>query len=138
MPKGSKTCSKCSTICGPRSFACKSCGESFTLKGVKKTAKPRLAKQIKPKLNKVVDWATLREGTKFKLSGNSGPYWIDPQGVRTYTAQKGIYEVHSVMKEGIMSLTKDGAFNFVYMGDTKPSPRIPNLMREAHRIYVRT
>jgi hypothetical protein len=138
VPKGSKTCPKCSAACGPRSFSCKSCGESFIVKGETKTPKVKITRKKKPKLQKVVDWTSLPLGTKFKLSGSSGPYWVDSQGQRTYTTQKGIYEVYSILKDGIMSLTKEGSFNFVYMGDTKASPNVPNLTREAHRIYVRT
>lgn len=32
MPKGSKICSSCNSLNGPRAFNCKSCGNSFTFK----------------------------------------------------------------------------------------------------------
>lgn len=136
MPRGSKTCSKCNATCGPRSFECKHCGHPFDVKGERKAPKVKVMRKKKPKAIKVVDWQNLPTGTRFKVSSGSGPYYCK-NGERIYMAEKGYYRVHSIVKDGIMGIDDSGFWNFIYMGDTKPSPMVPNLTREAHRIYVK-
>lgn len=136
MPRGSKTCTRCNSANGPRSFQCGTCGESFVVKGEKKAPKVKIKRQKKPKATKVVDWRSLPLGTKFKVSSGSGPYY-EKNGQRIYMSERGYYNVHRLESEGIWGIDKNGYANFVYMGDTKPSPSIPNLIREAHRIYVK-
>jgi hypothetical protein len=136
MPKGSKTCSNCGKTCGPRRYDCPHCSHAFVVKGEKKTPKQKIVRKKKPKIIRVVDWASLPTGTRFKVSSGSGPYYTT-NNERTYISEKGYYNVHSIVKDGIMATGEHGAFTFIYMGDTKASPNIPNLTREAHRIYVK-
>lgn len=136
MPRGSKTCPKCSRACGPRSFECPGCGESFNISGKKKPPKVKIVRKRKPKAVRVVDWQGLQPGTRFKVSGGSGPYYLH-NGERTYMAEKGYFRVHEVVQDGLIATDDNGFWNFIYMGDPKPSPNVPNLMREAHRIWIK-
>lgn len=136
MPRGFKVCSSCSAKCGPRSFECKECGAAFVVNVEKKPRKPKVKRKIKPKAIRVVDWQNLKDGTRFKVCSGSGPYY--QQGTqRIYMSERGYFNVYSLQHDGIWGIDKDGHTNFIYMGETKPSPTIPNLMREAHKIYVR-
>lgn len=136
MPKGSKTCPSCNATCGPRSFTCKHCGADFIVKGEKKAPKQKIVRKIKPKALRVVDWANLQTGTRFKITNGSGPYYLR-NGERTYMSEKGYYTVQSILKDGIMGIDDNGYTNFIYMGEEKPSPNIPNLVRSPHRIYTK-
>lgn len=137
MPKGSKTCPSCHKACGPRSFSCKHCGTDFIVKGEKKTPKNKIVRKKKPKIARVVDWAALESGTRFKVSSGSGPYYIG-SSERIYLSEKGYYTVKSIDKQGIHAISDEGTYTFIYMGEEKPSPVVPNLMRAPHRIYVKS
>ena len=137
MPRGSKTCASCGHTCGPRAYECPSCNTSFNIKGTKKAPKVKIVRKKKPKAVRVTEWQTLPTGTRFKVVSGSGPYWNNG-GERIYMANKGYYNVHSIVKDGIIGLDEHGIFSFIYMGDTAPSPNVPNLTREAHRIYTKT
>lgn len=136
MPRGFKTCRQCGAQCGPRSFECCECKAPFDVKGERKAPKIKIKRKKKPKATKVIDWQSLPLGTKFKVSSGSGPYY-ERNGQRTYMSEKGYFNVYSIEKDGIWGVDKDGYTNFIYMGETKPSPMVPNLIRDAHRIYVK-
>ncbi len=115
MPKGSKTCKKCNHTCGPRAYECPSCGEPFMIKGKQPVAKTAPKAKRKPKKNKVakvVDWKALPIGTRFKVSSGSGPYYLT-NGERTYLSDKGYYDVHSILKDGIVATGEAGTFAFI-------------------------
>lgn len=136
MPRGSKTCPKCNRTCGPRSFECPGCGENFNVNGKKKTPKVKIARKRKPKAVRVVDWRVLQPGTRFKVTSGSGPYYTTADS-RLYIAEKGYFTVKEIKEDGLIATDDSGMWNFIYMGETKISPNIPNLTREAHRIWVK-
>lgn len=108
MPRGQKTCSKCSTANGPRAFVCKNCGQQFSFK----------AKSIEQKTTRLVkdfNWKDLQKGDKIKVSG--GPYFVF-HGEFIPMGYRGKFVVDSVDAQGIRAwgLDKQSGFAHIYMG----------------------
>jgi ribosomal protein L40E len=108
MPRGKKSCPKCSTETGPRAFACKNCNYVFVFK-------PKSKEHKSTKLVKNFDWRLLEKGDKIKVSG--GPYFVD-RGEFIPMGYRGKFVVESLDNNGICAwgLDKQSGFCHIYMG----------------------
>lgn len=93
MPKGSKTCSHCGRITGPRAFVCPTCAKPFVIKGVladitSPAFKP--SKAIEEELIKVSDFMEEIDYSK------------DPTNLRCFDGNARVWE------------TKDGKYRLRY------------------------
>jgi len=109
MPRGSKACSKCGNVTGPRTKVCPECGAKFAFK-------PRAMRPIR---GREVNWRHLNHGDVIKVTQGSGPYWEDSEtGERVGLGEHGIFTVKHVTKDGIHAFPKNGhSHSFIYMGD---------------------
>lgn len=108
MPKGKKTCPKCSSETGPRAYCCPKCNYVFVFKPKSKEAK-------NTKIVQNFDWKELVKGDRIKVSG--GPYFVArgefiPMGYRGRFVVEGIDE-HGIRAWGI---DKQQGFAHIYMG----------------------
>lgn len=108
MPKGKKTCPKCSTETGPRAYCCKTCNHIFAFKPKSKEAK-------NTKIVHNFNWKDLTKGDKIKVSG--GPYYVC-RGEFIPMGYRGRFVVEGLDKNGIMAwgLDKSQGFCHIYMG----------------------
>lgn len=125
--RGQKTCPECSTINGVRSFECKKCKHTFNVK------------RKLPKVVSVQNWRELRPGQEIKVLGRSGPYYLDPDGIKHYYAESGcIYRVHSLDKCGINAFEPSGGpYTYLYMGKEEKSELCKNYYRSPHRLLIK-
>ncbi len=104
-----KKCPKCDKACGARQKKC-SCGQQFPFK----------SKREKKLKGEDVDWKILSKGMRIRVLKGSGPYKLI-NGVKHYIgADAGIYTVDKIDAKGIRVYDNNG-FNYLYMGDNKPS-----------------
>lgn len=109
MPKGKKTCDKCGTLTGPRSYMCPNCNTPFSFA-------PKSKEKRNTKIIRNFDWRELQPGEKIKATG--GPYFVKgsefiPMGYR------GRFSVVSLDKNGIVAYSDKGGFCHIYMGRDK-------------------
>ena len=125
LGRGKKVCNHCNEINGVRSFECKNCGQAFKMnkspKGIRK--------------KKVEDFKSLQRGDWIKVVGGSGPYHIDRDGERTYLVERGKYKVEYTDSEGIHAYG-DSGYNYLYMGESCPSPLMDSIIRSPCKILL--
>lgn len=146
MPRGQKTCSKCSFVTGPRTKICPSCGENFDFKtsdGQEIITLPsgRRARKVKTKRKRKqspfekdpdFNWKDLQPGDRIKVKKGSGPVWLSKNQDETEKPNyvnlgyKGSFVVKSVDDEGIHAYNiSEKAFVhctghcYIYMGPVK-------------------
>ena len=108
MPKGKKTCPKCSHETGPRAYCCPKCNHVFAFKPKSKEAK-------NTKLIQNVNWRELVKGDRIKVTG--GPYFVS-KGEFIPMGYRGRFVVESVDANGILAwgIDKSAGFCHIYMG----------------------
>lgn len=109
MPRGVKTCPKCSAANGPRSYACKNCEYPFSFK-------PQSKEKKNTKIIKDVDWRTLQKGDRIKVGG--GPYFVSSSGESISMGYRGKFLVQSLDEKGIIAtgINKHSGYAHIYMG----------------------
>lgn len=123
--RGKKVCSHCNVVNGVRSFECKNCGQAFKMrKGPKGIRKKRIE-----------DFKTLKKGDWIKVVGGSGPYYTDEYGERSYMVDRGKYKVSHTDDNGIHAYGKTG-YNYLYMGESCPSPILESITRNPCKIRL--
>ena len=123
--RGQKICIHCQTVNGVRSFECKNCGQAFKMKkGPKGIRKKRID-----------DFRSLQKGDWIKVVGGSGPYHIDRTGERTYLVERGKYKVEYTDTQGIHAYG-DSGYNYLYMGESCPSPLLDSIIRSPCKILL--
>lgn len=108
MPKGKKTCPKCSTETGPRAYCCKNCNYIFAFK-------PKSKASRNTKIIQKVNWRELVKGDRIKVAG--GPYFVY-KGEFIPMGYRGSFVVEGIDENGIKAwgLDKNAGFCHIYMG----------------------
>lgn len=114
--RGQKTCVECDAINGVRAFVCKECGSEFKMK----------KGRIRPHNVLVEDHTTLERGDIIKVVGNSGPYYTEENGEKTYLVDRGSYTVVRTYADGIQ-VTGESGHGYLYMGKTCPSKLVDSI-----------
>lgn len=125
MPRGKKTCTKCGTETGPRSFVCKNCNQPFAFK--LKTREQRTTRLIKD-----VNWKELTKGDIIKVTG--GPYFFY-NGEPVSMGYRGKFVVEKIDDKGICAwgIGKNTGFAHIYMGRDVQNPDT-GVWKVKHRI----
>lgn len=133
MPRGQKTCEKCGTVTGPRSYACKNCNTPFSFKAKSK-------EQKNTKIIRNFNWRELKKGDKIKVSG--GPYFVSgsdfiPMGYR------GKFVVEKIDDKGIHAWGAGGkhsGFVHIYMGRDyqNPSTKVWKVKHKILKLKLKT
>jgi hypothetical protein len=107
MPRGQKTCPKCSTTTGPRSHCCSNCDYVFVFK-------PKSKETKNTKIIQNVNWRELVKGDRIKVAG--GPYYVS-KGEFIPMGYRGKFVVDNVDKNGILAwgIDKSSGFAHIYM-----------------------
>jgi hypothetical protein len=58
------------------------------------------AKAKRKGLVEVTDWRELKPGQEVHYNGRSGSYWLNGDGTKDYTTDKGVYKVVTVLDKG--------------------------------------
>ncbi len=129
LKRGQKLCTKCNTINGARSYACKSCGEAFSVKAQNSNTKVfRRKKYIE------VNWKELSTNDYIRVYGRSGNYYVNDMGERSYMSHPGIYMIKDKDHQGLIVYSSNGGYGYIYMGPEKQSDLIDNYYRSPHKI----
>ena len=92
IKRGQKLCKECGETCGARAKVCKHCGAPFEVRTDPAVRMKRLRAKAKRKgLVEVQDWRQLRPGQEVHYNGRSGEYWLNGDGTKEYTTDKGVY-----------------------------------------------
>ena len=124
LKRGQKRCDRCGHICGARTLVCKECGAKFVVVRGRST---------NAKKYQIEDWRFLNKGDKIRVKQGSGPYFISYNGEKTYTTERGTYEVVKLLDDGIQAWGPHG-HTFLYMGKDRPSKYLESYIQSAHRL----
>ncbi len=86
-------------------------------------------------MNSKLDWKNIENGTKIKVLGRSGTYYLGNNGDKTYMSDPGVYTVIGKDSNGLRVHGKSG-FNYVYMGPEKKSNLMDNMFNAPHKITL--
>jgi len=101
MKRGQKLCKECGQTCGARAKACKHCDAPFEVRTDPAVRMKRIRNKAKRKgLVEVSDWRELKLGDLVHYNGRSGSYWLNSDGTKDYTTDKGVYKVITILDKG--------------------------------------
>ena len=128
MKRGQKLCKECGETCGARAKTCKHCGAPFEVRTDPAVRMKRLRSKAKRKgLVEVSDWRDLKPGQEIHYNGRSGEYWLNGDGTKEYTTDKGVYKIVNVLDKGFGAYGKKGyTFFDMSTGRSKVSPYLYN------------
>lgn len=133
LKRGQKLCNNCNNINGARAHVCKHCNKEFEKRS---DFKAQVARKKKSKLTSNIDWKTLEQGQIIYINGRSGNYFLNDDGTKTYSTNKGVYRVIEVKEEGLFCYGRSGN-TFIYMGLEKQSKWLDTMYQSPHTIYVK-
>ena len=128
IKRGQKLCKKCNMTCGARAKVCKHCDAPFEVRTDPTVRMKRLrAKQMRKGLVEVANWKELKPGQEIHFKGRSGEYWLNGDGTKEYTTDKGVYKIVNVLDKGFGAYGKKGyTFFDMSTGRSKISPYLYN------------
>lgn len=129
LKRGQKLCNKCNNVNGARAYACKSCGEAFSVK-----AQNSNVKVFRKKKYMEIDWKDLETNDYIKVLGRSGNYYVNDMGEKNYMSNAGIYIIKDKDHQGLIVYSSNGGYGYIYMGPEKQSDLIENYYRSPHKI----
>ena len=101
MKRGQKLCKECGQTCGARAKVCKHCDAPFEVRTDPAVRMKRIRNKAKRKgLVEVADWRDLKLGDVVHYNGRSGSYWLNSDGTKDYTTDKGVYKVITLLDKG--------------------------------------
>ena len=121
--RGAKTCPVCATKNGARAFHCRGCARPFK-------------RRHKHRRHAISEWQNLAPGSRVRVVGASGPYYVGADGARSYMSDKGIYTVVSTDNSGIHTRNASGSYTYLYMGPEMQSDLCHNLYRAPHKLLL--
>jgi hypothetical protein len=78
-------------------------------------------------LVEVTDWRELKPGQEVHYNGRSGSYWLNSDGSKDYTTDKGVYKVVTLLDKGFGAYGKKGyTFFDMTTGQSKISSMLYN------------
>ena len=127
MKRGQKLCKECGETCGARAKVCKHCGAPFEVRTDPAVRMKRIRAKAKKKGLVEANWRDLKPGQEVHYNGRSGEYWLNGDGSKEYTTDKGIYKVVNVLDKGFGAYGKKGyTFFDMSTGQSKVSPYLYN------------
>ena len=116
---------------------CKHCGAPFEVRTDPTVRMKRVRAKAKRKgLVEVSDWTELKPGQEIYFNGRSGEYWLNGDGTKEYTTDKGVYKIVNVLDKGFGAYGKKG-YTFFDMS-TGQSSMIPMLWNSPYKILVKS
>ena len=136
LKRGQKLCKECGETSGARAKVCKHCGAPFEVRTDPTVRMKRVRAKAKRKgLVEVSDWTELKPGQEIYFNGRSGAYWLNGDGTKEYTTDKGVYKIVNVLDKGFGAYGKKG-YTFFDMS-TGQSSMIPMLWNSPYKILVK-
>ena len=129
LKRGQKLCKECGETSGARAKVCKHCGAPFEVR-----TDPTV--RMKRKGLVEADWRELKPGQEIHFNGRSGAYWLNGDGTKEYTTDKGVYKVVTILDKGFGAYGKKG-YTFFDMS-TGQSSMIPMLYNSPYKIMVKS
>tara|TARA_B100001778_G_scaffold319140_1_gene308346 strand:- start:457 stop:921 length:465 start_codon:yes stop_codon:yes gene_type:complete len=128
IKRGQKLCKECGETSGARAKVCKHCGAPFEVRTDPAIRMKRLRSKAKRKgLVEVANWRELKPGQEVHYNGRSGSYWLNGDGTKDYTTDKGVYKIVNVLDKGFGAYGKKGyTFFDMSTGVSKVSPYLHN------------
>ena len=127
IKRGQKLCKECGETCGARAKVCKHCGAPFEVRTDPVVRMKRIRAKAKKKGLVEANWRDLKPGQEVHFNGRSGEYWLNGDGSKEYTTDKGIYKVVNVLDKGFGAYGKKGyTFFDMSTGQSKVSPYLYN------------
>tara|TARA_B110000503_G_C6986172_1_gene345352 strand:- start:23 stop:475 length:453 start_codon:yes stop_codon:yes gene_type:complete len=100
IKRGQKLCKECGQTCGARAKECKHCQAPFEVRTDPVVRMKRIRNKAKRKTFIETDWHELKVGQEIHYNGRSGAYWLNGDGTREYTTEKGVYKVITILDKG--------------------------------------
>ena len=101
IKRGQKLCKECGQTCGARAKVCKYCDAPFEVRTDPAVRMKRIHNKAKRKgLVEVSNWRELKPGQEVHYNGRSGSYWLNGDGTKDYTTDKGVYKVITLLDKG--------------------------------------
>ena len=135
LKRGQKLCKECGETSGARAKVCKHCGAPFEVRTDPTVRMKRLRSKAKRKGLVEADWRALKPGQAIHFNGRSGAYWLNGDGTKEYTTDKGVYKVVTILDKGFGAYGKKG-YTFFDMS-TGQSSMIPMLYNSPYKIMVK-
>ena len=135
LKRGQKLCKECGETSGARAKVCKHCGAPFEVRTAPTVRMKRLRSKAKRKGLVEADWRELKPGQEIHFNGRSGAYWLNGDGTKEYTTDKGVYKVVTILDKGFGAYGKKG-YTFFDMS-TGQSSMIPMLWNSPYKIMVK-
>ena len=137
LKRGQKLCKECGETSGARAKTCKHCGAPFEVRTDPAVRMKRLRSKAKRKgLVEVSDWRDLKEGQEIHYNGRSGEYWLNGDGTKEYTTDKGVYKIVNVLDKGFGAYGKKG-YTFFDMSTGRSSVS-PYLYNSPYKILIKS
>ena len=137
LKRGQKLCKECGETSGARAKVCKHCGAPFEVRTDPTVRMKRVRAKAKRKgLVEVSDWTLLKPGQEIYFHGRSGAYWLNGDGTKEYTTDKGVYKIVNILDKGFGAYGKKG-YTFFDMS-TGQSSMIPMLWNSPYKILVKS
>ena len=94
------------------------------------------AKAKRKGLVEVSDWRDLKPGQEIHYNGRSGEYWLNGDGTKEYTTDKGVYKIVNILDKGFGAYGKKG-YTFFDM-TTGRSSVSPYLYNSPYKILIKS
>ena len=134
IKRGQKLCKECGKTCGARAKVCKYCDAPFEVRTDPVVRMKRIRNKAKRKGLIEADWHELKVGQEIHYNGRSGSYWLNGDGTKDYTTDKGVYKVVTILERGFGAYGKKG-YTFFDM-TTGQSPVSTMLYNSPYKIMV--
>ncbi len=136
LKRGQKICKECGETSGARAKSCKHCDAPFEVRTDPAVRMKRIRSKAKKKGLVEASWQDLKPGQEIYFNGRSGSYWLNGDGTKEYTTDKGVYKVVTVLDKGFGAYGKKG-YTFFDM-TTGQSSMIPMLWNSPYKILVKS
>ena len=136
VKRGQKLCKHCNNVCGARSKVCKHCNKEFEVRTDPNVRMKRIRnKAAKKSLIEITEWKKLQPGQNIYFNGRSGAYWLNGDGTKDYTTDKGVYRIVQVMDKGFGAYGRKG-YTFFDMTNNR-STISSMLYNSPYKIYIK-
>ena len=136
IKRGQKLCKKCGNTSGARAKMCKHCDELFEVRTDPAVRMKRVrAKTARKGIVEVSDWRQLKAGQEIHYNGRSGQYWLNGDGTKEYTTDKGVYKIVNVLDKGFGAYGKKG---YTFFDMTTGQSNISSMLYNCpYKIYTK-
>lgn len=135
IKRGQKLCKECGKTSGARAKVCKHCGAPFEVRTDPAVRMKRIRSKTTRKTLVEIDWRDLKVGNEIHHNGRSGAYWLNSDGTKEYTTDRGIYKVVTILDKGFGAY---GPTGYTFFDMTTGQSKISSMLYNSpYRILIK-